>query len=58
MEQNHNSLSDKLDSGMRLAQKNAIEKAIATNTNLIVWSNGKVAKIPPSELKKRLKLYR
>lgn len=50
-------LSECLNEGMTKARKFAIEKAIATNTCIVVWQDNKVVRIPPSELKKRLKLY-
>jgi hypothetical protein len=50
MENNPNNLIERLTAGLLKAQRNAVEKSIATNTPLVVWRDGKVVKIPPEEL--------
>ncbi len=55
MSKKNKSITDIFVEGMKVAQRRAIEKAIATNTPLIVWRNNKIVEIPPRSLKRRAK---
>lgn len=57
MKKNNKSIHDLLIEGMRHAERKAIEKAIETNTPLIVWKNEEITEIPPELLKEELKKW-
>ena len=51
MTEKNKSITDILVAGMLAAERSAIEKAIATNTPLIIWRDDKITEIPPEILK-------